>query len=471
MNIIPVIISGGSGSRLWPLSREGHPKPYVKLPDGSTLIGKTYARAASIPGVSSIITVTNQSHYFLAADCYDEMEVLHISKTFLLESIGRNTAAAIASATLYAERTSGPKTKLLVLPADHIISDTDALNDAISVAQELADQNGIVTFGITPDRAESGYGYIEIDGTRVIRFVEKPDKETAEQYVLGGKHVWNSGMFCFRVDVMLDEMKRHCPSVLEAVEATLDASQAQTDVRGTYMRLDKEMFASSPSISIDYALLEKTSNIKCVATQCGWSDVGSWTALGEMFNEDMNGNRATGDVIAVDARNCIVDSETRLVGLVGVQDLIVVDTADALLIAHKDDEQKVAAVFQKLRSSGHEAAMLHRTVHRPWGTYTVLEEGDRFKIKRIMVKPGQRLSLQSHHHRSEHWIVVSGTAKVVNGDSEILLLTNQSTYIPCGNIHRLENPGILPLILIEVQSGDYLGEDDIVRYEDIYGRS
>lgn len=471
MTIVPVIISGGSGSRLWPLSRSGHPKPYVKLPDASTLIGKTYSRAADIPGVSSIMTVTNESHYFLAADCYEETGKTGMKNIYLLEGTGRNTAAAIAAATVYAERNIGPDAILLILPADHLIADPDALNRSLSEATNLAEKRSIVTFGITPENAETGYGYIEIDGNDVVRFVEKPDRETAEQYVQGGKHVWNSGMFCFRADVMLEEMKKHCPDVLEAVEKTYEASEPQTDSRGVFLRLDKDLFGSSPSISIDYALMEKTSKIACVSTQCGWSDIGSWTALGALFDEDANGNRATGEVISVDARNCIIDAETRLVGLVGVEDLIIVDTADALLVARKDKAQQVTTVFEKLRTSGHEAAMLHRTVHRPWGTYTVLEEGDRFKIKRIVVKPGQRLSLQSHHHRSEHWVVVSGTAKIVNGDNELILITNQSTYIPCGNKHRLENPGILPLVLIEVQSGEYLGEDDIVRYEDIYGRS
>ncbi|MBZ0217497.1 MAG: mannose-1-phosphate guanylyltransferase/mannose-6-phosphate isomerase, partial [Fimbriimonadaceae bacterium] len=461
MSIIPVIISGGSGSRLWPLSREGHPKPFVSLPDGSTLIGKTYVRAANIPNVDTIFTVTNQNHYFLAADCYDATGVNGINNVFLLEGQGRNTAAAIAAATLHAETIRGGQSILLVLPADHLIADPEVLNEAIDRAKALAEQEKIVTFGITPEFAETGYGYIEIDGERVIRFLEKPEMAMAEQFVSSGKHVWNSGMFCFRADVMLAAMKLHCPDILNAVTNTLDASEAQKDPGGTIIRLNKDLFSQSPNVSIDYAVMEKATNIACVATRCGWSDIGSWTALGALFDEDKNSNRTTGEVISVNAHNCIVDAKTRLVGLVGVQDLIVVDTADALLVANKSEAQSVKIVFEELRKSGNEAAFLHQTVHRPWGTYTILGEGESFKIKRLVVKPGQRLSLQAHKHRSEHWVVVSGIATITNGDEKVLLSTNQSTYIPNGRKHRLENAGKLPLIIIEVQSGAYLGEDDI----------
>lgn len=469
--IIPVIVSGGSGSRLWPLSRRSHPKPYVRLPDDTTLIGRTYERAASIPSVDTICTVTNQDHFFLASDCYEEQKVQRISNHFLLEPVGRNTAPAIAAATLYLQRIAGNDCIVLILPADHMIDDTDALNVAFEQAFDAASQGKIVTFGIKPSAPETGYGYIEMNGDAFVRFVEKPDLKSAQSYVASGNHFWNSGMFCFSVATMIEAMSAHCPAVLEAVQACLAESKKFESPVGTSVRLDTDVFASTPDISIDYAVMEKAANMTCITTDCGWSDIGSWLAFSALFPMDDKNNRKTGEVVSVKASDCIVDAETRFVGLVGVKDLMVIDTPDALLVAHKDHAQDVKEVYQALSAEGHEAAILHRTVHRPWGTYTILEEGDRFKIKRIMVKPGARLSLQAHHHRSEHWVVVAGTAKVVNGEQEIQLSTNQSTYIPCGFKHRLENPGILPLVLIEVQTGDYLGEDDIVRFDDVYGRS
>lgn len=469
--IFPVIISGGSGSRLWPLSRKAHPKPYVRLPDNTTLIGRTYERAASITGVAEICTVTNQDHFFLASDCYEEQGVEGIKNHFLLEPCGRNTAPAIAAATLYLQKNAGDDSIILILPADHMIDDTDVLNTAFEKAFKAAAKGKIVTFGIMPSSPETGYGYIEMDGDAFVQFVEKPDLKTAETYVASGSHFWNSGMFCFSVATMMEAMVSHCPDVLQVVKTCLDASKEFEGPVGTSVRLDAESFALASDISIDYAVMEKAGNMACITTDCGWSDIGSWLAFSELFPVDENSNRKTGEVISVKASNCIVDAETRLVGLVGVQDLMVIDTPDALLVADKNHAQDVKEVFQMLKATGHEAAILHRTVHRPWGTYTILEEGERFKIKRIMVKPGAQLSLQAHYHRSEHWVIVAGTAKVVNGEEEIQLVTNQSTYIPCGFKHRLENPGILPLVLIEVQTGDYLGEDDIVRFDDAYGRS
>lgn len=469
--IFPVIVSGGSGSRLWPLSRKSHPKPYVRLPDDTTLIGRTYERAACIPGVDSICTVTNQDHFFLASDCFEEQKVKGISNHFLLEPTGRNTAPAIAAATLYLQRIAGDDCIVLILPADHMIDDTDALNAAFEKAFDAASQGKIVTFGIKPSSPEMGYGYIEMNGDAFVRFVEKPDLKSAESYVASGNHFWNSGMFCFSVATMIEAMSAHCPDVLKAVQTCLAESKEFESPVGTSVRLDADGFASAPDISIDYAVMEKAANMACITTDCGWSDIGSWLAFSALFPTDENNNRKTGEVVSVKASDCIVDAETRFVGLVGVKDLMVIDTPDALLVAHKDNAQDVKEVYQALSAAGHDAAILHRTVHRPWGTYTILEEGERFKIKRIMVKPGARLSLQAHHHRSEHWVVVAGTAKVVNGDQEIQLSTNQSTYIPSGFKHRLENPGILPLVLIEVQTGDYLGEDDIVRFDDVYGRS
>ncbi|TCD11301.1 mannose-1-phosphate guanylyltransferase/mannose-6-phosphate isomerase [Oricola cellulosilytica] len=471
MTLVPVIISGGAGSRLWPLSREMHPKPFIELPDGGTLIGRTYRRAAAIDGVGEIVTVTNREFLFLTADAYDEAPVAGTRNTYLLEPVGRDTAAAVALASVHAAEAWGDDAILLVLPADHLVADEGAFRSAVSRAAELARSGKIVTFGIVPERAETGFGYIEVDGETVLRFVEKPDFATAEEYLASGRHFWNSGMFCFRAGTMLQAMATYCPEILEHVKPAV--AEARNGRHGDHATREvvREHFAATPAISLDYAVMEKAEDIACVPVSCGWSDIGSWAAMAELVAADADGNRATGDVVLEEATDCFVHSEDRLVGLVGVSDLLVIDTPDALLVSRKDKAQHVKSVFARLKAQGHEVSKLHRRAHRPWGTYTVLEEGDRFKIKRIEVKPGHRLSLQAHHHRAEHWVVVSGTAKVVNGDQEILLSTNQSTYIPCGHRHRLENPGILPLVLIEVQSGEYLGEDDIVRFQDVYGRS
>lgn len=475
MSFIPVIISGGSGSRLWPLSRDAHPKPFIELPDGGTLIGKTYARASRLPGVDQILTVTNRDFLFLTLDAYANEHSVENAKAirdiFLLEPLGRDTAPAIALAALSAAATHGPEAVLLVMPADHLIADETAFGEAVRKAHQLAQTGRIVTFGIVPDRPETGFGYIEVEGNDVLRFVEKPDAATAETYVVSGRYFWNSGMFCFTAATMLDAMQRHAPEILDGAKAALEKARHGQHGDTQTLEIAKAEFAATPAISIDYAIMEKADNIACVPVSCGWSDIGSWAAMADLIEPDADGNRLRGETVIEETTNSFVLSETRLVSLIGVNDLLVVDTPDALLVAHRNKAQDVKTVFNKLRAKSHEAAKLHRTAHRPWGTYTVLEEGVGFKIKRIEVKPGSRLSLQAHHHRSEHWIVVSGTAKVTNGEREILLTTNQSTYIPCGFKHRLENPGILPLVLIEVQSGDYLGEDDIVRFDDVYGRN
>jgi mannose-1-phosphate guanylyltransferase / mannose-6-phosphate isomerase len=471
MRIVPTIISGGAGSRLWPLSREMHPKPFIELPDGSTLIGRTYSRAAKLDGVESVITVTNRELLFLTADAYAEAAAPDLSNTFLLEPFGRDTAAAVALATVHAAESNGPDAVLLILPSDHLIGDEKAFAEAVAQAEKLAASGRIVTFGIVPERPETGYGYIETQDGDVLRFVEKPDLQLAKDYVASGRFLWNSGMFCFTASTMLQTMEKHCPEILAGARTAYEAARKNSSDQRTAFEIDRDAFASTPAISFDYAVMEKAQNVACVPVDCGWSDIGSWAALADLYPADARGNRLAGETVLQDADGCFVQAQDRLVGLVGVSDLLVIDTADALLVAHKDRAQDVKLLFSRLKDQAHEAAKLHRTAHRPWGTYTVLEEGDRFKIKRIEVKPGARLSLQAHHHRSEHWVVVSGTARVVNGDREILLSTNQSTYIPCGHRHRLENPGILPLVLIEVQSGEYLGEDDIVRFDDVYGRS
>lgn len=472
MSVVPVIICGGAGSRLWPLSRENHPKPLIRLADGRSLIQHALLRALALPGARDVITVTNRELFFAIEDEYRQLGVDCGRRRFLLEPEGRNTAAAVAAACLEAAAALGGETVLCILPADHVIADVPALAEAVERAEKLARKGRIVTFGIKPDRPETGYGYIEADGTDVLRFVEKPDLETARQYLESGRFSWNSGMFCFQAQAMIQLMETLCPEILEGCRKSLDAAHridGPQDVER--IELDAERFSKVPSNSIDYAVMEKAPNVSVVPCDVGWNDIGSWAALGEQYADDGQGNRTIGSVMAIGARGNVIHSSDRLIGVVGVEDLIVADTPDALLVTTKERAQEVRQLYDRLKREGNPLHRIHRTVYRPWGSYTVLEEGPRFKIKRIEVKPGARLSLQMHHHRAEHWVVVSGTARVVNGDKEMMLITDQSTYIPCGARHRLENPGIMPLVLIEVQTGDYLGEDDIVRFDDVYGRS
>jgi mannose-1-phosphate guanylyltransferase len=357
-----------------------------------------------------------------------------------------------------------------VLAADHLIADQDAFTKAVAEAVALAQQGKLVTFGIKPDAPETGYGYIEADGNKVLRFVEKPSLEKAQQYFDSGHFLWNSGMFCFTAGAMLQAMAEHCPEILSATTTCVEQSRTIKGKGITQVELEQGCFAQVPENSIDYAVMEKSNRVAVVPCSIGWSDVGSWSALGDLTKPDGNGNRIDGDALLHDVSNCYIKSNKRVVGAVGIENLIIVDTPDALLVADKSRTQDVKHLYAQLKAKGHDAHKQHLTMHRPWGTYTVLEEGSNFKIKRIMVKPGQALSLQMHHHRSEHWIVVSGMAKVVNGEQQLFVNTNESTFIRAGHKHRLENPGVLDLVMIEVQSGEYLGEDDIVRFEDVYGR-
>lgn len=477
MKLIPVIMSGGVGSRLWPASRATHPKPFMALPDGETLLLKTFRRAAALDGVAEVMTVTNRELFFKTEDEYRRVSDSNIAQSFILEPFGRNTAAAVAAAALQLQELHGADAQMLVLAADHLIQHESAFAEAVSSAQKLAAGGWLVTFGIRPEYPETGFGYIEADqaspliaGYKVARFVEKPDKQTATAYLAAGNYLWNSGMFCFSVGTLLAELDTYAPEVLSAVKRVLDSSRITQAHKHLAVTLDSDSFADVPDISIDYALLERSSRVATVPCDIGWSDIGSWNAMSELTPEDEQGNRFEGEVLVYSSANNYVQSPERLVALVGVQDLIVVDTPDAVLVAHKDHAQDVKHIVSQLKKNGHDAHLLHRTVNRPWGTYTTLEEGERFKIKRIVVKPGGSLSLQMHHHRSEHWIVVSGVARVINDERELMLNTNESTYIRAGHKHRLENPGVVDLVLIEVQSGDYLGEDDIVRFQDIYGR-
>lgn len=475
MNLIPTILCGGAGSRLWPVSRETHPKPFIRLADGQSLLQKAFLRGATLANVTEVITVTNRELFFKTEDEYREVNMAKVPTSYILEPFGRNTAPAIAAAAIHVAKSHGEDAILLVLPADHLIADQAAFAAAVAKAAELAQRGSLVTFGIEPDKPETGYGYIQADGNRVVRFVEKPSLEIAKTYVESGDYLWNSGMFCFSAGTMLRELGVYSPEVLSATQTCIAQSRVSEGVgKGaafTQTDLNPDTFAKVPDISIDYAVMEKSKVVAVVPCQIGWSDIGSWDAVGALSAPDAQGNRIQGEAMVHDSNDNFVQSSDRMVGVVGVNNLIIIDTPDALLVADRSRAQDVKHIYAGLKARGHETYKLHRTVHRPWGTYTVLEEGAAFKIKRIMVKPGATLSLQMHHHRSEHWIVVHGMAKVVNGEKEFLLDTNESTYIPAGHKHRLENPGVIDLVMIEVQSGEYLGEDDIVRFQDIYGRA
>ena len=473
MKLIPTILCGGAGSRLWPVSRELHPKPFIRLADGRSLLQKAWLRGVALPDVAETLTVTNRELFFKTEDEYREVagtQYKDLANSFILEPFGRNTAPAIAAAALQVAASHGEDTLLLVLAADHLITDQPAFAQAVAQAMRLAAQGKLVTFGIQPETPETGYGYIEADGNTVLRFVEKPSPEKAQEYVESGNYLWNSGMFCFSAVTMLREMQLHCPNILAATRACLEQSRRAQGKSYTQIELDPETFGRVPDDSIDYAVMEKSKNVAVVPCSIGWSDIGSWSALGDLTAPDAQGNRIEGEVMLHDVSNCYIQSNQRIVGAIGINNLIIIDTPDAVLVADRNRVQDVKLLYTRLKAQGHETHRLHTTVHRPWGTYTVLEEGPHFKIKRIVVKPAASLSLQMHHHRSEHWIVVSGMANVVNGDQEIFVNTNESTYIPAGHKHRLENPGVVDLVMIEVQSGEYLGEDDIVRFDDIYGR-
>jgi len=474
---IPVILSGGAGTRLWPVSRESHPKPFMRLQDGMSLLQKTLSRAAKLNNVQEILTVTNSEYYFKTKSEYAELNHSSIQNSFLLEPFGRNTAAAIGMAAFYAVEKYGPDSVLLILPADHLIENQAAFQDASLHAYQWAKKNKLVTFGIKPTIAETGFGYIKMmqtaskeKGYLAERFVEKPHKELAEQYVASGDYLWNSGMFCFTAETILTEMKNANADIFHDLDACWKISKDKNELRNT-IEIDSRSFEKMANLSIDYAVMEKSKDVVVIPCDFSWNDIGSWSAVSDLITPDDAGNRVMGDALLVDVENSFIKSDERLIAAAGVKNLIVIDTPDALLIADRHHAQDVKKIVDQLKQNNHDCYKIHRTVVRPWGTYTTLEEGPRFKIKRIVVKPGASLSLQMHHHRNEHWVVVSGMAGVTNGETVFMLNTNESTFIPAGHQHRLENPGLIDLVLIEVQTGDYLGEDDIVRFEDKYGRT
>lgn len=465
-SIQPVILSGGSGTRLWPLSREAYPKQFLPLAGELTMLQATWKRVAPIAARGPLV-IANEEHRFVAAEQLQQVGAEPAA--IILEPVGRNTAPAIAVAALEATRDGGDAL-LLVLPSDHVINNETAFRSAVQAAAAAAEAGKLVTFGIVPTGPETGYGYIKAadgQGLRAVeRFVEKPDLGTATSYVSSGQYYWNSGMFLFKASRYLQELERFQPAMLAGSRQAWQQARRDAD----FTRLDKEAFTAVPSDSIDYAVMEKTADAVVIPLNAGWNDVGSWTALRDVSQQDGDGNAHQGDVIAIDCRNTYAYAQ-RLVALVGLDDVVVVETDDAVLVGKADRMQEVKTVVAQLKAEGRSEATWHRKVYRPWGAYDSIDNGERFQVKRITVKPGGTLSLQMHHHRAEHWIVVSGTAEVTRGDEVILLSENQSTYIPLGVTHRLRNPGKLPLELIEVQSGSYLGEDDIVRFEDTYGRS
>ena len=462
----PVLLSGGSGTRLWPLSREAYPKQFLALAGDDTMLQATWQRVAGLADAAPIV-VAGEDHRFLVAEQLRQIGAP--TPAILLEPIGRNTAPAIAAAALQALR-DGEDPLLLVLPSDHVVRDADAFRAAVRAAMPAAEQGALVTFGIMPDAPETGFGYIEAERgegvQRVLRFVEKPDAAVAQSYLDDGGYFWNSGMFLLRASRYLEELRKFRADIVGGAQAAFDAAQRD----GDFIRLDKAAFAACPADSIDYAVMEKTDAAMVLPVDIGWNDVGSWSALWEVSEQDGDGNAHHGDVISIDSRNSYAYAR-RMVALVGVDDLVVVETDDAVLVARKDRVQQVKDVVARLKAEQRTQAALHREVHRPWGSYDSIDMAEGFQVKRIKVKPGARLSLQSHTRRAEHWIVVRGTARVTRDNDVFELFANQSTYIPIGAKHRLENPGTEMLELIEVQSGDYLGEDDIVRYEDVYGRS
>jgi len=470
MKLYPVILSGGSGTRLWPLSREHFPKPLMPLMSDKTLLQETASRLDAVHDQDDAVYVCNEEHRFLLAE-----QVSLLGKqpsTIILEPEGRNTAPALTLAALYLVKRD-PQALMIVMPADHVMTEPQAFVEAVGHGRTHAEQGALVTFGIVADRPETGYGYIkraaalpDSNAFGVERFVEKPDLETAQRYLETGDYYWNSGIFLMRADRWLAEMERFAPVILERCRTAMDKGSEDS----VFFRVNATDFLASPANSIDYAVMEKTDRAVVVPLGAGWSDVGAWPALWEISPRDADGNVTRGDVITEDTHNAFLVAQHRCLATVGVDDIIVVETADAVLVASRDKAQNVKAIVNRLKADQRDECKTHRQVYRPWGSYEGIDAGSRFQVKRLTVKPGAQLSLQMHHHRAEHWVVVKGTARVTCGDQVFNLHENESTYIPIGEKHRLENPGNIPLEVIEIQSGSYLGEDDIVRFEDVYDR-
>ena len=470
VTIRPVLLCGGSGTRLWPLSRTHYPKQFLRLAGDFSLLQNTLRRLDGLPGLGTTIAVANETHRFLLAE---QLREIGLVADILLEPAARNTAPAVAAAAIHAlsQGVQNDAPLLLVLPSDHVIADVGSFQRAIHAAVQHARSGALVTFGIVPDRPETGYGYIRrgapVEGGFVLdRFVEKPGTDTAKGYLNSGDYLWNSGIFLFRADAYLAALERVAPEIRRNVDDAVAKARRDMD----FIRLDQASFSASPSDSIDYAVMEKISNGVVIPLDAGWNDIGAWDALEVLGGTDASGNTVKGDVLALDTKNSVIYTDGRLVATVGISDLVVVATNDAVLVANKSNAQDVKKIVEALKSTARVETEFQHIVHRPWGSYEGLAHAPRYQVKRILVKPGASLSLQKHHHRAEHWVVVKGTAKIVRGEETLLLSENQSTYIPLGVVHRLENPGCIDLEMVEIQSGSYLGEDDIVRLEDNYGR-
>ncbi len=466
--MIPVILSGGSGTRLWPLSRKHYPKQFLPLVSSHTMVQETILRLSGIKGIKAPIAVCNEDHRFMMAE-----QLLNIDTppaAIILEPMGRNTAPAVAMAALTA---ASEDDVLLILPADHVITNLPAFHQAIAEAKKLAKKGFLVTFGVVPTEPETGYGYIKRDTVEhgdaygVASFVEKPDLETAKAYLESGAYYWNSGMFAFKAGSFLKELEKYNPTMLESCKQALKNAKVDSD----FIRLDKDIFSTCPADSIDYAVMEKTDKAVVIPLEAGWNDVGSWSALWDVREKDTFGNAINGDVFTIDTKNSLIHAHSKMVAVIGVENLVVVETSDALLISSKDRVQDVKEIVRQLTEQKRSEAEVHRKAYRPWGHYDLVDSGERHKTKRIVVNPGAKLSLQKHHHRAEHWVVVKGTALITKGEEKLVITENESTYIPLGIVHCLENPGVIPLEIVEVQSGSYLGEDDIVRLDDQYGRA
>lgn len=469
--LIPVILAGGSGTRLWPLSRKLYPKQLIELTSDKTMLQETLLRLQNLTDIASPIIICNEDHRFMVAEQLREINIK--DATIILEPVGKNTAPAVATASLQAlSQFNNENPTLLVLPADHYIGDEKSFLEKIKKAYEYSKNNLILTFGIVPKSPETGYGYINIgekiqeDLFKTNKFVEKPNLETAEKYLSSKDYLWNSGMFIFKAKTMIDEFKTLSPKILESCQKALDESAHDLD----FLRLDKQSFESSPEDSLDYAIMEKTDKSAVIPLSCKWNDVGSFEALWQTKEKDENNNVLFGDTYTSEVKNSYLHSTSRMIAAVGVEDHVIIETSDAVLVAPKSKVQNVKDIVNQLKKDNRDEPNIHKKVYRPWGNYETIDISERFQVKRLTVKPGEKLSGQKHHHRAEHWVVVKGTAIVTRGDEEILLKEDESVYIPLGTLHRLYNPGKIPLEIVEVQSGSYLGEDDIVRFDDIYGR-
>jgi len=481
IQIVPVILCGGSGTRLWPLSRSGFPKQFLALAGTESLFQQTLMRAAKIANVKiqsqQAVVVTNEEHRFLAVE---QLREVNQEATFILEPAGRNTAPALTMAALFVKENFPENTIMVMMPSDQTIQDEGAWLKSMRASIEQANLGGIVTLGVTPNHPETGYGYIQKQGKEnsnqafeVVKFTEKPNQETAQKYINSGDYLWNSGIFILQANTWIDAVKEFSPIIYDTTSISWDKKTSDTGGYANFIRPNKESFQNIPSDSIDYAVIEKSPGnrtIDVVPLDAGWSDLGAWDAVWSVGQKDNNQNVSSGDVLLENTSNSYIHSSGRLVGAIGLNHMIVIETADAVLVANKNDSQAVKKIVEQLGKLKREEKNLHRKVNRPWGWYDSIDEGERFKVKRIQVNPKASLSLQMHHHRAEHWIVVKGTAEITNGEHIITLTENQSTYIPLGQKHRLTNPGTIPLEIIEVQSGSYLGEDDIVRFEDTFGR-